>query len=409
MHRPPTRFALVLSALALGLALPALAEMRIEKTLKLSPGGEFRLDTDMGTSHPRRVGPDAGRPRRHHVAHKDLDELMTFRLDESPGLVIDHRAQEAQVRLVLELRQRGPVRGPRSARRPASPSRPPAAASTITGIQGEVKADTSGGGIGITNVAGDVFAETSGGGISLENIKGRVMADDLRRGRRREGDRGLDPRRELGRFDRARAGDGGHRRRHLGRRHHASSRRAAASRRTPRAAGSRPSFARGNSLGGCADDLRRRHRSADRSRSRPRDRGVRQRRQDGSAARGQVARSRAEVCRARSARAATRCASTRAEARSASRACRRRPRRGPRAGAGVESALDVSLRSRFSSACSRRERRSPATRYRPSWAATLIDGTGAPPVPRATVVVRDGKIECAGKDCKVPNGASSRT
>ena len=37
--------------------------------------------------------------------------------------------------------------------------------------------------------------------------------------------------------------------------------------------------------------------------------------------------------------------------------------------------------------------------------ATLFDGTGAPPVPRATVVVRDGKIECAGKDCKVPPGA----
>jgi len=38
--------------------------------------------------------------------------------------------------------------------------------------------------------------------------------------------------------------------------------------------------------------------------------------------------------------------------------------------------------------------------------ATLIDGTGAPPVPGATVVVREGKIECAGKDCKVPKGAA---
>jgi imidazolonepropionase-like amidohydrolase len=36
---------------------------------------------------------------------------------------------------------------------------------------------------------------------------------------------------------------------------------------------------------------------------------------------------------------------------------------------------------------------------------TLLDGTGAAPVPRATVVVRDGKIECAGKDCKAPPGA----
>ena len=38
--------------------------------------------------------------------------------------------------------------------------------------------------------------------------------------------------------------------------------------------------------------------------------------------------------------------------------------------------------------------------------ATLIDGTGAAAVPGATVVVRDGTIECAGKDCKVPKGAA---
>jgi imidazolonepropionase-like amidohydrolase len=38
--------------------------------------------------------------------------------------------------------------------------------------------------------------------------------------------------------------------------------------------------------------------------------------------------------------------------------------------------------------------------------ATLIDGTGATPVSRATVVVRDGKIECAGTDCRVPRGAT---
>ncbi|HVE70855.1 MAG TPA: amidohydrolase family protein [Thermoanaerobaculia bacterium] len=34
---------------------------------------------------------------------------------------------------------------------------------------------------------------------------------------------------------------------------------------------------------------------------------------------------------------------------------------------------------------------------------TLIDGRGGAPVPNATVVVRDGKIECAGA-CAVPNG-----
>jgi len=38
--------------------------------------------------------------------------------------------------------------------------------------------------------------------------------------------------------------------------------------------------------------------------------------------------------------------------------------------------------------------------------ATLIDGTGAPPVPDAAVVLRGGKIDCAGRraDCQVPEG-----
>jgi imidazolonepropionase-like amidohydrolase len=36
---------------------------------------------------------------------------------------------------------------------------------------------------------------------------------------------------------------------------------------------------------------------------------------------------------------------------------------------------------------------------------TLVDGTGAAPVTRATVVVRDGKIVCAGTQCAVPKGA----
>ncbi|MFN2387519.1 MAG: amidohydrolase family protein [Thermoanaerobaculia bacterium] len=39
--------------------------------------------------------------------------------------------------------------------------------------------------------------------------------------------------------------------------------------------------------------------------------------------------------------------------------------------------------------------------------ATLVDGTGGPPVPGATVVVREGKILCAGKGCEVPAGMTA--
>jgi imidazolonepropionase-like amidohydrolase len=38
---------------------------------------------------------------------------------------------------------------------------------------------------------------------------------------------------------------------------------------------------------------------------------------------------------------------------------------------------------------------------------TLVDGTGAAPVPGATVVMRGGKIDCAGRDCAVPKGVET--
>jgi imidazolonepropionase-like amidohydrolase/dienelactone hydrolase len=37
---------------------------------------------------------------------------------------------------------------------------------------------------------------------------------------------------------------------------------------------------------------------------------------------------------------------------------------------------------------------------------TLLDGTGASPVANAVVLLRDGKIECAGADCQIPSGVA---
>ncbi|HEY7114741.1 MAG TPA: amidohydrolase family protein [Thermoanaerobaculia bacterium] len=36
--------------------------------------------------------------------------------------------------------------------------------------------------------------------------------------------------------------------------------------------------------------------------------------------------------------------------------------------------------------------------------ATLVDGNGGPPIANAVVVLRDGKIDCAGADCAIPEG-----
>ena len=175
MDRSPLR--VLAAAASLALALPALAaaETRIEKTLKLAPGGEFRLDTDMGKV--TLVG--SGEPDVHVVVtsrRKDLDELMTFRWDEGPGLVSiiavkKHKfdwfsgsgnSVQYEVRVPTQTRVSVETSG---------------GGINISAIHGTVRADTSGGGIGITDVVGDVEADTSGGGISLKKIQGRITAD----------------------------------------------------------------------------------------------------------------------------------------------------------------------------------------------------------------------------------------
>ncbi len=168
-------FRALAAAAALTLALPALAETRIEKTLKLAPGGEFRLETDMGKV--TLVG--SGESDVHVVVtsrRKDLEELMTFRWDESPGLVSITAVKKNKLSWFSGSGNsvQYEVRVPTQTRVSVDTS---GGGINITGIQGAVRADTSGGGIGITNVVGDVEADTSGGGISLKDIKGRVTAD----------------------------------------------------------------------------------------------------------------------------------------------------------------------------------------------------------------------------------------
>jgi hypothetical protein len=173
MNRAPARLGLILAVLALSAA--ALAETRIEKTLKLAPGGEFRLDTDMGKV--TLVG--SGESDVHVVVtsrRKDLEDLMTFRWDESPGLVSITAVKKNKLSWFSGSGNsvQYEVRVPTQTRVSVETS---GGGINITGIQGAVRADTSGGGIGITNVVGDVEADTSGGGISLKDIKGRVTAD----------------------------------------------------------------------------------------------------------------------------------------------------------------------------------------------------------------------------------------
>jgi DUF4097 and DUF4098 domain-containing protein YvlB len=173
MIRIPSRASLVLAGVAMA-ALPAFAETRIEKNLKLAPGGEFRLKTDMG-----RVtvtgSPDSGAHVVITSKRKDLEDLLIFRFDETPGAVTitarqKHRFQwfsnsgnavQYEIRVPAETRLSIDTSG---------------GGITISGTRGAAKLDTSGGGINVRDLVGDLEADTSGGGIGLTNIRGKVRA-----------------------------------------------------------------------------------------------------------------------------------------------------------------------------------------------------------------------------------------
>jgi hypothetical protein len=80
MNRPALPTALAIAGLTFA-AAQAAADTRIEKDLKLAPGGEFRLETDLGAVTVT-GSPDSGAHIVVTSKRKDLDDLLTFRWEE---------------------------------------------------------------------------------------------------------------------------------------------------------------------------------------------------------------------------------------------------------------------------------------------------------------------------------------
>jgi DUF4097 and DUF4098 domain-containing protein YvlB len=168
-------------ALALTVLLaPALvlrAETRMEKTLKLDPGGRFALDTDLGSVTV--TGSDSPDVRLVVTSRRrDLDELLRFSFQENPGSVT-----------VTATRRRGhlfPWLGGHGAsvhfeiRVPAPTDLDidtSGGAIQVSAMRSEARLRTSGGRIVVRDLVGDLDGHTSGGGIDLERIRGRVNVE----------------------------------------------------------------------------------------------------------------------------------------------------------------------------------------------------------------------------------------
>lgn len=170
-----------------------LADSRVERTLKLEPGGTLRLDTDVGSVTVRgRSGPGA------HVVlssrRDDLEERFRLQFDEGAGSVTvtarqrrrstwfenDRTRVEVTVEVPFEtavdVRTSGGSIALSATKRPAR-LRSSGGSLTVEDLDAGLDGDTSGGAVRVRGVAGDARVRTSGGSIEAIRIRGSLDAD----------------------------------------------------------------------------------------------------------------------------------------------------------------------------------------------------------------------------------------
>jgi len=179
---------LLFTGLALA-ALPALAETRIEKNLRLEPGGQFTLEAAGGSVT---VNGTSASGARVVITSKrsDLQSRFDFRFEEGPGSVIVTAKRRRSflfgigstgslhfdVRIPAQTTLTVDTSGGRISVSGMSSGADLATSGgsvRVGNLAGNLEAKTSGGSIEVRNLAGDLSASTSGGSIDLEDVDGR--------------------------------------------------------------------------------------------------------------------------------------------------------------------------------------------------------------------------------------------
>jgi hypothetical protein len=183
---------LMVSILGALLAAPTAswADTRIEKELKLEPGGRFILKSDGGSVNVMGV-PGAGAKIVITSRRDDLNSMMDFDFQESPGLVrVTGRRKgdfgwghgisltyeiEVPTQTSLEIKTGGGGIKVSSIRRDSDLDTS-GGGIEVGGFSGNLNAHTSGGGITLREITGNSRVNTSGGGIKAESIEGSIEA-----------------------------------------------------------------------------------------------------------------------------------------------------------------------------------------------------------------------------------------
>jgi DUF4097 and DUF4098 domain-containing protein YvlB len=181
--------------LSVGLILAAAstvsADSRVERTMKLEPGGTFRLDSDVGAVVVRgKAAPGA------HVlfesSRTDLEDRLEFRFDEKAGeasVTAKSRHHgwfdgfhgrvtvtvEVPFETSVDIHTAGGSIDLAGLKRPAR-LRTSGGSLRIADLSADLDGDTSGGSVHVRNVAGNARVGTSGGSIEAERIQGSLDA-----------------------------------------------------------------------------------------------------------------------------------------------------------------------------------------------------------------------------------------
>ena len=144
------------------------SQSRIEKDLKLNPGG--RLVVDASASDVFVTGrPEPGAHVVITSNRADLEDLFTFRFDEEPGAVRIEVRKRSVLPWPKSLQVRMEVQVPTKT---SVDLRTGGGDVKISHLKGEANLETSGGDVGASDLAGNLRARTSGGDIKLRDLSG---------------------------------------------------------------------------------------------------------------------------------------------------------------------------------------------------------------------------------------------
>lgn len=188
--KPLRCFAIFATIALLALAGTARAGSRIEKNLKLDPGGKFVLESNGGDVIV--TGREESGARVVVTSNRDdLESLYEFRFDERPGAVQVEAHKLSSMGWPKRLQLRFEVQVPTRTSLDLRTGGGDIKISRLQGgfelhtsggdvvmndLQGNLMAHTSGGDIELHKLSGDATVETSGGDIHLEDVGGRVDA-----------------------------------------------------------------------------------------------------------------------------------------------------------------------------------------------------------------------------------------